>query len=147
MSAYLDGADFKSYYGTTPLTSADASAGSFTLIPEVARLTRVGNRPTSDFQTREGIFTTLGSAKRSFTLSVGYKRGLAIVTALELAFDTNAELAFALMDDAIATNGAFGVAGNYKVANINNPQDPGSTSTFEVTMEPSSFIHRYTVSA
>ncbi|MEO0966549.1 MAG: phage tail tube protein [Planctomycetota bacterium] len=150
MSNYLDGDDFKAYIGDAVLTAADnaaVSARTWTEVPEVNRLTRNGNRNTTDFQTREGTFTTVGPAKRSFTLSVGYKPNNAFITSLEDAFDNKTAVAFAVMDGDIATQNNKGTVGNFFVTSINNPQDPGATATYEVTVEPASFVHTYTVPA
>lgn len=137
--AKQDGSEFKLYYNATPITDAsDAAiaAASWTEATEVANVTRNSERSQSDFNARSGVITTTGPAKRGLTFDIAYDTADAFYTALETAHDTNAAIALAACDAAIATSGTKGSVGNFLVVNfsLNEPDSGPATVSVEAAL-------------
>jgi len=138
----LDGSLFKLYYNSTPITDATDSGiadASWTEAVDVASVTRNSDRAQNDFNARSGVITTTGPAKRTLSFEIAYDTTDAFYSALETAHDTNAAIALAACDGAIATTGTQGSVANFLISGFTLTEPDSGPATVSVEAALTSF--------
>lgn len=138
----VDGAEFKLYYSTTPLATADDAtiAGlPLTEATEVASVTRGNERSSSEFRARSGVIRTTGAQELSLDITLAYDTTDAFYTALVAAMKNNTEIAIADVDGSYATNGTKGITGNFKVESMPLEEPDEGPATMDITLVNTSF--------
>lgn len=142
------GKDFKLYYDTDALTSADGSTGTFSLITIAQNVTRNVSRDQFEANTRASEFKQYLAGLKDLTIetTLVYDADDDSYDDIKTAYDNDNEIAIADMDGLIATPGSKGIAGNFRVTQFQVEEPLDGPGTVSVTFSHSSYGHFYEVS-
>lgn len=144
------GNDCKLYYDATPLTSADGSGGTWLLIDGVKDVSVSDAHGEVDATTRASDGRkeyALGLRDTSIEFEAKFDVDETAFAALKTAYEAGNTIAMAAMNEAIATVGATGVAGNFILTGFARSEALEGLVTVSVTAKPHSYLSDYTVSA
>jgi hypothetical protein len=143
---YILGEDAHAYYSATAITAGaqsdfDTALTGGTEITNITDLTINLSSKTADITTRGATYelSAVSLKNGTITFEMVWKPADTGFLALKTAWLARSEIFFAALDQAKATTGSQGPAGNFVVTNFTRTEKIGEAIKVSVELKPSSF--------